>query len=58
MAKKLPDFASEEEERKFWETHDVRDYIDWRNADSFLSRVFRNKKNTSDLLKDLKQMDS
>ena len=24
----LPDFASDEEEREFWETHDIRDYDD------------------------------
>lgn len=32
MAKKLkpiPEFASEAEERAFWETHDSTDYLDW-----------------------------
>ena len=32
MRKKLkliPSFASEEEERLFWETHDSFDYVDW-----------------------------
>ena len=32
MPKKLnpiPSFASEEEERLFWETHDSFDYVDW-----------------------------
>ena len=35
MSKKLkpiPTFASEEEERLFWETHDSFDYVDWDNA--------------------------
>jgi predicted DNA binding CopG/RHH family protein len=30
--KPIPRFANEAEERKFWETHDSADYIDWRNA--------------------------
>ena len=35
MPKKLrpiPSFATEEEERLFWETHDSADYVDWDNA--------------------------
>jgi len=31
--KPLPAFANEAEERKFWETHDSADYLDWRNAE-------------------------
>ena len=31
--KPLPEFASEAEERVFWETHDSADYIDWRKAE-------------------------
>lgn len=30
--KKLPKFANEDEERKFWETHDSADYMDWSIA--------------------------
>jgi predicted DNA binding CopG/RHH family protein/DNA-binding XRE family transcriptional regulator len=30
--KKLPEFTSEAEERKFWETHDSADYVDWSEA--------------------------
>lgn len=30
--KPIPEFASEEEERGFWETHDSADYVDWDNA--------------------------
>ena len=30
--KPIPSFASEEEERHFWETHDSADYVDWDNA--------------------------
>lgn len=33
-AKKLPKFRTEEEERKFWETHDSSEYVDWKNAQS------------------------
>lgn len=30
--KPIPKFASEAEERKFWETHDSTPYVDWSNA--------------------------
>ena len=30
--KPIPKFASEDEERRFWETHDSFDYVDWDNA--------------------------
>ncbi|HEX4293066.1 MAG TPA: BrnA antitoxin family protein [Rhizomicrobium sp.] len=36
MTRKLkapPRFASEAEERKFWETHDSDDYVDWSKAE-------------------------
>jgi predicted DNA binding CopG/RHH family protein len=35
MSKKLkaiPKFRNEAEERRFWETHDSTDYIDWSKA--------------------------
>ncbi|HTV30173.1 MAG TPA: BrnA antitoxin family protein [Xanthobacteraceae bacterium] len=35
MTKKLkpiPRFRSEAEERRFWETHDSTDYVDWSKA--------------------------
>ena len=31
--KRVPDFKSEVEERKFWETHDSSDYVDWSKAE-------------------------
>lgn len=31
-AKKLPKFASEAEERAFWESHDSTEYLDWSKA--------------------------
>jgi predicted DNA binding CopG/RHH family protein len=30
--KPIPKFRSETEERKFWETHDSTDYVDWSKA--------------------------
>jgi predicted DNA binding CopG/RHH family protein len=31
-AKRIPKFRNEAEERKFWETHDSTDYVDWSTA--------------------------
>lgn len=28
----IPDFATEAEEREFWETHDSTEYLDWSKA--------------------------
>ena len=30
--KPVPEFRSEDEERKFWARHDSTEYIDWRTA--------------------------
>ena len=30
--KEIPVFATEEEERRFWETHDTTEYLDWTQA--------------------------
>jgi len=30
--KPIPRFRSEAEERRFWETHDTADYVDWSKA--------------------------
>jgi len=30
--KSVPTFASEAEERRFWERHDLSDYVDWSTA--------------------------
>lgn len=32
MRKKIPKFKSEEQERKFWATHDSTDYVDWKKG--------------------------
>ena len=30
--KKIPEFATEAEEREFWERNDSTDYVDWQQA--------------------------
>jgi predicted DNA binding CopG/RHH family protein len=30
--KKVPLFKTEKEEKKFWDTHDSSEYIDWNNS--------------------------
>jgi len=32
-SKKVPKFKNEDEERKFWSTHDSTEYIDWSKAE-------------------------
>lgn len=31
-AKRIPRFESEAHERRFWDTHDTADYVNWRRA--------------------------
>lgn len=31
--KRAPEFKTEAEERKFWESHDSTDYVDWSKAE-------------------------
>lgn len=31
--KKIPKFKTEAQERRFWETHDSTDYVDWSTAE-------------------------
>ena len=33
MKKKIPKFKTEEQERKFWKTHDSSEYINWNEAE-------------------------
>lgn len=33
MAKKIPVFKNEDEEREFWATHDSTEYINWNRAE-------------------------
>ena len=32
MAKKIPEFQNEDEEREFWASHDSAEYLDWNKA--------------------------
>ena len=32
MKKRLPKFKNEEQERKFWASHDSADYLEWRRG--------------------------
>jgi len=34
--KNIPEFKTETEERKFWETHDSSEYLDWTQANTAL----------------------
>jgi hypothetical protein len=34
MKKKIPNFKNETEERRFWQTHDSADFMDWGNAET------------------------
>ena len=33
MKKKIPKFANEAEERRFWQQHDSSEYLDWSDAE-------------------------
>lgn len=32
MAKQIPEFKTEDEEREFWAAHDSTEYLDWSKA--------------------------
>jgi predicted DNA binding CopG/RHH family protein len=32
VSKKIPKFKNEDEERRFWATHDSSEFVDWRKA--------------------------
>ena len=42
--KAIPEFANEQEERRFWEKHDSTEYLDWKKAESV---IFPNLKPTT-----------
>ena len=44
MKKKIPDFESEEQERKFWSAHDSTDFVDWSKSERI---VFPNLKQST-----------
>ncbi len=33
MAKRIPEFKNEDEEREFWKTHDSTEYLNWHKAE-------------------------
>lgn len=33
MAKRIPEFRNEDEEREFWKDHDSTEYLDWHKAE-------------------------
>lgn len=41
MSRKIPKFKSEEEERKFWVTHDSIEYVDWKKAKRVVSPALK-----------------
>jgi predicted DNA binding CopG/RHH family protein len=45
--KKIPEFSSEQEEAKFWSTHDSTEYIDWSKAKM---TIFPNLKPTTEAI--------
>lgn len=34
--KNIPDFKNEDEERKFWASHDSTEYVDWSKAEKVI----------------------
>lgn len=43
--KQIPNFKTEDEERKFWATHDSTEYVDWSKAKK---TIFPNLKPTTE----------
>jgi len=37
--KSIPKFKTEAEERRFWETHDSTDYVDWSKGQRLVFRI-------------------
>jgi len=42
--KQIPKFRSEDEERRFWNSHDSTAYIDWGKAKKVILKYSRRKK--------------
>ena len=36
MPKPMPEFKNEDDERKFWATHDSAEYVDWEKAEKVI----------------------
>ncbi len=41
MKKHIPTFRNEAEERRFWQTHDSSEYLDWSEAEEVLMPKLR-----------------
>ncbi len=44
MTQPIPNFANEEEEQAFWDTHDSTEYLDWGTAERVIFKLAQNKK--------------
>ena len=36
MKKRIPKFKTEAQERRFWQTHDSTEYVDWSDAEALV----------------------
>ena len=41
MKKRIPTFKSEAQERRFWQTHDSTEYVDWSKAEEVIMPKLR-----------------
>jgi len=41
MKKRIPKFKTEEQERRFWQTHDSTEYVDWSEAETLVMPKLR-----------------
>jgi len=55
MTKEMPEFRSDKEEREFWKTHDIREYIDWGRTDKSIDRFFEKSENAEGFIKELEK---
>ena len=44
MTQPIPNFANEEEEQVFWDSHDSTEYLDWDTAKRVIFQLAQNKK--------------
>jgi len=49
MKKRLPKFASEDQEREFWAQHDSADYLDWKQGERVILPNLRHTSQTISL---------
>jgi len=51
----MPEFRNDEEEREFWKTHDIREYINWKRTDKAIDRFFEKSENAEGFIKELEK---